>query len=260
MPAVAYFCPECGAELPEALVASGLSQVGCPACNRWVALDTVAPAHGPATYHGMHRDEQDPFADDPPPSHRMEGWVEGRRLVIHIRAGSNRVVLALLGCVVCVAGTLGFMTYLGVAGKLDGGALDPLGYAVFAVLWGLVARLAGSLVCARFEATSVLVEPEHLVVEKRLFGFRRQKTYRLGLASRATFTPICRIWRNTIYAIRIGGHGKHARIGPWLLDREKRWLVQQINGHLHGDRSEPEIQPNETFTMSFMDGFEFGGD
>ena len=145
-------------------------------------------------------------------------------------------------------------------GQLDGGPLGPAGYAVFTVFWALVVRLAGSLICARFETTSLLVEPERFVVEKRLFGFRRQASYRLTLASRATLTPVNRIWGNTIYAIRLGGPGQHARVVPWATDLEKRWLVQQINGHLHGDRSEPEINPYETAVLSYMDGFQLGGD
>lgn len=257
-----HYCPSCGAELLSSLFMGSWQQVECPACNEWINVDVVAPEL-------VHRRGQDDDAaedrygkieddvDDSPPSERLDDWLDGERLVIHVLRGSNGIVRALGGALVIIVGVLSFFTWNSIWGNGDDSitAMIMLGF-----VWVMVGPVAAAWVFARFGSTSVMLEPTRLVIEQRLFGTCRQREYRLTLRAKASLVASNRLWGDLVYGVRINAMGEQPSFAIWLLPGEKRWIIRRINRHLrHPDWDNPQVDDNAEVTWSVMDGFQWGG-
>ena len=253
-----HYCPACGAELLSSLFMGSWKQVECPKCNEWIDLDVVAPDLAPRRVEEKTVDTSryDDDIDDDPPSERLEDYLDGDRLVIHVHRGCNGLVRALGGAVLIMVGVLGYLTWDSLWGGGDNYLHDML---MLGFGWMLVAPVVVAWFFARFGSTSVMFEPMRVVVQQRLFGTRRQREYRVGLRTRASLVASHRLWGDAVYGVRISAVGDQPVIAVWLLPGEKRWIARRINRHLrHPDWETPQVDDNAEVVWSAMDGFQWG--
>jgi len=251
-----HFCPSCGAELLSSLFMGSWKQVECPTCNEWIKVDVASPE----SYREREEEERvyDRYNDveDDPPGNRLEECRDGQRLVIHVLRGTNGLISSFGGCLLFIVIAFSYFTWDVIWGD-NKGSLD--GLLVLGVAWGGVATMVGGWIFARFGSTSVMLEPNRLVVEHRLFGTRTHKEYRLGLQSRATLVASHRLWGDLVYGVRISAVGVQPVVAVWMLPGEKRWLARRINRHLrHPDWEDPQVDSSTEVKWILMDGFKLG--
>lgn len=171
--------------------------------------------------------------DGRPPRGRMEHFVEGNRLLIHIPpcAGWPSWCLGLsagLLTAIALVAAWGFLPQArGVAQLL----FLAFAAAVFAA--GAISHLLTWL-GNRFGHTYVLVESGRLVIRRELLGRTRSREFALDAASRAELVTAYRgkLGIRNIEAVAMTGLGRRSRFGVFLSRAEKLWLVERINRHL----------------------------
>ncbi len=252
-----HYCPCCGAELPGSLLMGSSEQIECPACNEWISMDVVAPGSTRnREKENSRRDDRYDDVEDAPVSDRLDEWRDGDRLVIHMLPGSNHMVRGFAGCLLVTVGILGFFTWNEIWGNGDQGLT---GLAVLGLTWMCVIPTVGGWIFARFGSSSVMLEPDRLVVEHRLFGLRTQSEYRLSLWAKAGLVASHRLSGDLVYGVRVNTAGGQPVFATWFLPDEKRWIARRINRHLrHPDWEQTPIDSNAEITCSMMDGFSWG--
>ena len=240
----------------DSLFMGSWEKIECPTCNEWISVDVASPeSFRQREAEDSGPDRYDDVEDDPP-GDRLDEWRDGQRLVIHVLRGSNGLIRSFGGCLLFIVCAIGYFTWDAIWGD---GKVSLDGLVVLSVAWGLVAPMLGGWIFARFGSTSIMQEPNRLVVEHRIFGIHTQKSYRLGLRSRATLVASHRLWGDLVYGVRISAVGEQPVFAIWLLPGEKRWVVRRINRHLrHADWEDPQYDDSAEVKCSLMDGFKFG--
>ncbi len=252
-----HYCPCCGVELLGSLLMGSSEQIECPACNELIDVEVVAPGSiRKREKEDVRRDHPYDAIEDEPVSDRLDEFRDGDQLVIHVLRGSNYMLRGFGCCLLVIMGLLAFFTWHEIWGDGEEGLV---GLAVLGFTGMCIVPMVGGWIFARFGSSSVLLEPERLVVEHRLFGVRTQKEYRLSLWAKAGLVALYEYFGDFVYGVRINTAGGQPVLATWLLPEEKRWIARRINRHLrHPDWEETPIDHSAELKWSLTDEVSFG--
>jgi hypothetical protein len=198
---------------------------------------------------------------DAPPGDRLHCELQGDELIIAVLPGVSTVTdwfgrssVVLLVIIALIGAGLEFGGVFPDCERNDW--MLALAFAAASAM-----STIGYWLTARFGKTFLIIEPDRLLIQRRVLGTRLSRQYQLASYSKAKLAPTHVFNDTPIYSVSVAAVEDHPRFADSLSLEEQIWLVRRINQHLgQDDGSDPVIErggePPQHWGL--MSGVEFG--
>lgn len=239
-------CPGCGSDLEHDLLES-TGKAECPFCGADVPeLLSFSPTEG-------NGDSTAPLPLLPEKSliEVIEATPQRRVFYIHGGWSCGIAFFAIFWNLITGVVSGGFLFGMFAGDGFPGGWPIRIGiFAFFSIFWAVGIGMIVWWVKSAFERLFVMIEPDRVVIQRTLFGYKRIAETTLDDSSRAELIESYSENDNPVYRIEITGIDRTAKFGTALSPEEKDWLVDQINEFLRPTGEPPSAQPRPDFCFN----------